>query len=492
MKEESNLVQAARDGNQEAFGQLVQEHRAQAINWARSITKDPYIAEDVVQDTILRSYIHLEQLEDSNRFLPWFRQMVRHKAIDYIRKNSKDMVLATEHVQSIDDSVDGPEAMLEYKEWLSAFKGLTSSLSTRDQQIFEAHFLKQVPPDHIAQQFGIKTSNVYNIISRAKVKLQEVAFKQEVQRFVTGRRGKETLMAPNMSSSYTSLGHILYEVFPYITNRNYSLSYIMGITGQAFRIQIAHDIGLSSSLIYDWDWVVRKASESLNLKVRTIGKPGRVPTPNLLSKALRMIHDSIYQGVPAIVWNLTTSEFGLIYGYDLENETFTYSNATYSDLKVPYERLGRTVDHPELFVATFDRSPIAYDPQQWIKHLIKHTKGNEPTVDGYVAGMSAYDKWIDAFEVGEVDSMGHAYHVALLTEAREHALSFLQSVEEFVDAQPYFQRAFEIYQRFYPSFPYGLPGVKMDISQNAIKSLRQIRDAEMLGYEKLEKILSNS
>jgi hypothetical protein len=54
---------------------------------------------------------------------------------------------------------------------------------------------------------------------------------------------------------------------------------------------------LSSSLIYDWDWVVRRIADTFSLDVNTMGRPGRVPTPELLTKALGLIHESIDNGI---------------------------------------------------------------------------------------------------------------------------------------------------------------------------------------------------
>ncbi|MRG87835.1 RNA polymerase sigma factor [Salinibacillus xinjiangensis] len=322
-KEDQYLVEEAQKGNEDAFSRLIQNHRAKAIHWAKVITKDPYLAEDIVQDTILRSYLHLEKLEKSERFLPWLRSMVRNQAIDYIRKNKRMVQTPQEDIERISHTDKNPDQILEERDWLDAIQQLSQSLTERDQRIFEAHFFKQQPPDHIAKQFNMKISNVYNIISRTKVKLQTKAFQQEIERFIHQRQqdrspSKNILKTPNLQSSYTSLGHVLHEVFTYISSKSYSLSEIMGYSGQAFRIQSTEDVGLSSSLIYDWSWVLGKVAAIFGTRSYSIGKPNQTPTPELLLKALVLIHDSIDRGIPAIVWNLTTSEFGIVYGYDTE------------------------------------------------------------------------------------------------------------------------------------------------------------------------------
>ncbi|AFC28221.1 ECF subfamily RNA polymerase sigma-24 subunit [Paenibacillus mucilaginosus 3016] len=47
---EKELVERARSGDREAFGELVRMHRARALGWAGSLTRDAHMAEDIVDD----------------------------------------------------------------------------------------------------------------------------------------------------------------------------------------------------------------------------------------------------------------------------------------------------------------------------------------------------------------------------------------------------------------------------------------------------------
>lgn len=72
--QERELVERARFGDQEAFGELVRRHRAKALGLAGSLTKDMYLAEDIVQEALIRAFLHLGTLTDSNRFIPWLHR----------------------------------------------------------------------------------------------------------------------------------------------------------------------------------------------------------------------------------------------------------------------------------------------------------------------------------------------------------------------------------------------------------------------------------
>ncbi|QGQ96496.1 sigma-70 family RNA polymerase sigma factor [Paenibacillus psychroresistens] len=510
-QEDQELIKRAKNGDQAAFSDLVMKHRSKAVDWARSITHDSYLAEDIAQNAILRSYLHLESLEHPDRFLPWLRNIVRNQAIDVLRKNKRNNLYI--HNSEINHTVDSdtPEVVTLHKEWMESISLLMESLPVRNRLIFEAHFFKQHSPDEIAEEFQMTISNVYNIISRSKIKLQELRFRKETTKYLQQKMARsllttQLLTIPSYRSAYSSMGHLLNELISNVNDNNYSLSDIMGFTGQAFRIQTTVDCGLSGSLIYDWGWVMERALIAFGFQTRSIGRPGRVLTPDILIEALDMIHLSIDRGMSVIVWNLVKSEFGVIYGYNDQLQQLTYRNAVEESLQISYEKLGRTLENPELFVGTFensDRIEFSKTPNliQALKTIMDHARGIEPGVAGYFTGIAAYDIWIEAFENGQAQPVGHAYQVSLLTEAREHAVRFLKSWEDhpliqgnseiillWHDAMDHFQIVHELYVTLYPSYPYGMPGVQMDIREQTIDLLKKVKAVENNGIVALEKI----
>jgi hypothetical protein len=202
-----------------------------------------------------------------------------------------------------------------------------------------------------------------------------------------------------------------------------------------------------------------------------VGEPNRSLTPDLLLRALRIIHASIDRGIPAIVWNLTHCEFGLIYGYDDERLRFTYSDASGFSREVPYECLGRTTRSPELFVAAITHPKgsnglLLRSMSHVLNTIVTHARGAEPSIEGYTQGLRAYDVWIEALHTGELSAIGHAYNVALLTEAREQAVAYLEALQKeariyfssrlcelLASALHQFRSAHRLYLLLYPRFP---------------------------------------
>jgi RNA polymerase sigma factor (sigma-70 family) len=206
---ERELVDRARSGDNEAFGELVRMHRAQALGWAGSLTQDSYLAEDIVQEALIRAFLHLGTLTDAGRFMPWLHRIVRNQAYMKLRRGGpfgKEHPFTSLGQKSVDWSdIDcilfhltdysmeeaknryDPEASLIRKEMLQSIHLLISCLNKRERSIFEARFFGELPPAEIAELFNTTTANVYNSLSRSRTKLQKERIRISIQGYVEKR-----------------------------------------------------------------------------------------------------------------------------------------------------------------------------------------------------------------------------------------------------------------------------------------------------------------
>ncbi|WP_051251251.1 RNA polymerase sigma factor [Paenibacillus harenae] len=225
---EKELVEKARTGDPDAFGELVRRHRAKAFGIARSLTKDHHLAEDVVQDALVRAFLHLGTLIDTARFSPWLAKIIRNEAYMKIRRGGPhgkerpftclegaaspnigaddwhdiDRVLFRLSRSALESArqAHDPSAALLRKELINGIRSLLHCLSPREKRIFEAYFFEQLPPKDIAILLNTAVANVYNSISRARGKMQQELIRAHISMYVKHRKkmGKpaKKLLAP--------------------------------------------------------------------------------------------------------------------------------------------------------------------------------------------------------------------------------------------------------------------------------------------------------
>jgi RNA polymerase sigma factor (sigma-70 family) len=238
---EAELVAKARTGDPDAFGELVRRHRARAFGIARSLTQDPHLAEDVVQDALVRAFLHLGTLVDAARFSSWLSKIIRNEAYMKLRRGGPhgkerpftsfeggglasqgssggsssgvttmreddwhdiDRVLFHLSRSALDSARQAydPSAALLRKELIDGIRSLLHCLSPREKRIFEAYFFEQLPPQDIAALLDTAVANVYNSISRARSKMQQERIRVHISMYVQQRQklGKpaKKLLAP--------------------------------------------------------------------------------------------------------------------------------------------------------------------------------------------------------------------------------------------------------------------------------------------------------
>ncbi|MBN1681916.1 MAG: sigma-70 family RNA polymerase sigma factor [Anaerolineae bacterium] len=80
------LVQQTLDGDQQAFGQLVQLYERDVYNLAYRMLYNSNEAEDAAQEAFLRAYANLERYDLARSFKTWLLSITSNHCIDRIRR----------------------------------------------------------------------------------------------------------------------------------------------------------------------------------------------------------------------------------------------------------------------------------------------------------------------------------------------------------------------------------------------------------------------
>jgi RNA polymerase sigma-70 factor (ECF subfamily) len=86
---DARLVEEARRGNRDAFGELVQRYERRLMRVILRFIHDRDLAEDLVQDTFLRVYRRMDQFDPSRRFGPWLFRIGVNLTLDYLRRRKR-------------------------------------------------------------------------------------------------------------------------------------------------------------------------------------------------------------------------------------------------------------------------------------------------------------------------------------------------------------------------------------------------------------------
>lgn len=408
------LTERVQAGDTEAFGELIEQHRNRAKMWAERMTGDPHMADDIVQDALIRAFLHIGSLQDTSRFQAWFHKIVRNQANMRLRRGGpykREQPFATFAAWegdkgSIDwddlDSllfhltrsaanevryVDDPAESLMRKELYETIHSVLNCLSRKERDIFEAYFFKQLSPDEIAAMYQMTTGSIYTYIHRSRQKLRQehIRISLGLQPEQGGRalNKSKLLQLPEwpasdsvMLSIVDRMGHLLATI-----GDRRETAELMGISGFAFRMQISDKTTYADGIyMFDWRATLRSFVQKLGYEatilcgqlsdspVPLLGAVERFPVVLPIEEAvIPFIRKAIDAGKPVLYFDTAASrpyvhEWSLIYGYDDDNQTVQLTDALRPDGKsLSYEHIAL---NPVRFLVTVDRAEAAVKPLQ--------------------------------------------------------------------------------------------------------------------------------
>ncbi len=86
---DARLVEAARHGDQAAYGELVLRYEQRLTRVIYRFVHNMETAEDLTQETFLKVYDRLGQFDSSRRFGPWLFRIGVNLTLDYLRRKKR-------------------------------------------------------------------------------------------------------------------------------------------------------------------------------------------------------------------------------------------------------------------------------------------------------------------------------------------------------------------------------------------------------------------
>ena len=86
---QSRLLKQAKNGNEKAFLKLVEQEKLKLYKIAYMYMKNENDALDIVQETIMKAFIHIKSVKEEKYFSTWLTRILINTALEVTRKNNK-------------------------------------------------------------------------------------------------------------------------------------------------------------------------------------------------------------------------------------------------------------------------------------------------------------------------------------------------------------------------------------------------------------------
>lgn len=163
---------------------LIEEHAASAYSLAFGILQDRGLAEDVVQETMIRAWQNRTQFRGEASVKTWILRIARNAAIDQLRRQ-RDQAMDPQEFTATPETKNSrfdPESAVEELDVTTSLRHALDQLDDLTRSMIILREIEGLSYKDIAEALNVSLPNVKTRISRGRQQLQDVLNAQGGQR----------------------------------------------------------------------------------------------------------------------------------------------------------------------------------------------------------------------------------------------------------------------------------------------------------------------
>lgn len=177
------LVERSRNGDMEAFEQLVRRYENKVYTVAYRFLGNHADASDLAQDTFLRLYHALPSFRGESSFMTWLYRITANACRDEIRRRQRYHFMSLDnetanngnHIMSrVSGLTPSPEEVVEQKEFNDMVQQCINTLTQEHRLILVMREVQGLSYDEIADILKCSLGTVKSRLSRARQAFKEI------------------------------------------------------------------------------------------------------------------------------------------------------------------------------------------------------------------------------------------------------------------------------------------------------------------------------
>ena len=180
--EDAALVAGAKTGDAHAFELLVERHEGKILSLAQRMTRNREDAEDVVQQSFQKAFIHLKKFEGESLFSTWLTRIAINEALMLLRRRrgTREVPIAESNTEDetalpldIPDVGPNPEDSCLQREQERILSAAVNELTPGMRKAIELRELGELSTGETDQVMGLSVGAVKARVFHGRRKLRE-------------------------------------------------------------------------------------------------------------------------------------------------------------------------------------------------------------------------------------------------------------------------------------------------------------------------------
>ncbi len=170
----SILVDRAKLGDREAFGELVHRFHRSVYAMALARVRQPNEAQELAQEVFVHAMKKIPQLREPRAFAGWLRRITARMAINRATRRGPVFGAEPEMLDSVAGAAKAPECELEAKESKAELHAGLRKLKAADRATLEAFYLRGQSLVEMSAEFEAPVGTIKRRLHVARHRLKEI------------------------------------------------------------------------------------------------------------------------------------------------------------------------------------------------------------------------------------------------------------------------------------------------------------------------------
>ena len=180
--DETILVAQSREGDTAAFGELVRRYEGKIFRLAQHVTQNREDAEDVLQETFMKAYEHLDQFQGNSKFYTWIVRIAVNQALMKLRRRrltnrsrltSRSIPAKTPWYGRLPRGMKIPSSVFPAMNSAGILDTAVKSLEPPYRSVFVLRDIDELWTEETAEALGLSIPAVKSRLLRARLQLRE-------------------------------------------------------------------------------------------------------------------------------------------------------------------------------------------------------------------------------------------------------------------------------------------------------------------------------
>ncbi len=169
------------------FSAQLEALRPALLKYAQLQLRNSAWAEDAVSETLLAALEKPQDFGGRSQLKTWLVGILKHKLVDQIRRNSREMSLTPEDGEDLDDDLflpnghwreqpqdwGDPEHALRQADFMRVLEACVEKLPGQQGRLFMMREWLELETDEICKALAISPTNLWVMLHRARLRLRE-------------------------------------------------------------------------------------------------------------------------------------------------------------------------------------------------------------------------------------------------------------------------------------------------------------------------------